>query len=765
MPKTLRASYGSGVLSPELFGRIDLARFQSGLKTCHNFITKPHGPAVNRTGFEFVKEVKYSNKATRLLPFIFSPAQAYVLEFGDLYARIHTEGATVLEAAQSVTGATSADPVQLTIAGHGYANGDEVYVASLPGDFAVLNGRYLRVTNVAANTFDLLDEWGNNVDGSGFAAYTSGGAAARPLEVTTPYLEADLFDLRIAQAADTVTITHPDYAPRELVRVSATSWTINTITYAPGIAAPTGVTATPTGGGGTTYTYVVTALSAGGLEESLQSATASCTNATPLSSANYNTVTGTNVSGAVRYKVYRKDTNTNIYGYMGQTDDLTVGFIDNGSVSPDVTLSPPINQTPFGATGDYPTAVGYFDQRRFFAGTDNAPQTTWGTRPGTSSNLSYTIPAQDDDSLNFTLDAVQMNQIAHIVPLTDLLLLTNTGEWKVVAADNGALTPSNLSARRQGNTGASECIPVVAGNTVLYVNARGAHVSAVRYAMESNAYDSADVSVYAPHLFDNYTITNWTYQRAPMPVVWAVRSDGTLLGFTFQPEQEVQSWHTHGTKDGTFESVCAIPESTNEDMLYVVAVRTVDGATKRYIERMHTRDFTIVEDAFFVDSGLSYDGSATTTITGLWHLEGEDLVALADGDVVSTGLTVTNGSVTLPNSASKVHLGLQITADVETLPLVMQAEALAQGVVKNVNHVYTRIHNSGVFKVGPDEVRLRDLPLRTNEPWGSPIALVSETVDILLDGDWNDTGGVLVRQDRPLPLSLLSMVLDAELGD
>ena len=273
--KIPRTSFDAGELGPELLGRLDLAKYQTGLKTCKNFIIRPHGPAVNRPGFEFVKEVKYSDKATRLLPFIFSPTQAYVMEFGDLYVRFHTEGATILEVAQNVTAATSANPPVLTVSSHGYSNGDEVYVEALPGDFAVLNGRYLRLANVSTHTFELQDELGVNIDASGFAAYTSGGDTARPVEVVTPYLAADLFDLVITQSADTVTIVHPGYAPRELVRISATSWTLSTITFAPSIAAPTAIAAANTVGTGTVkHSYLVTAIAEDGLEESLASAEA-----------------------------------------------------------------------------------------------------------------------------------------------------------------------------------------------------------------------------------------------------------------------------------------------------------------------------------------------------------------------------------------------------------------------------------------------------------------------------------------------------------
>jgi hypothetical protein len=463
----------------------------------------------------------------------------------------------------------------------------------------------------------------------------------------------------------------------------------------------------------------------------------------------------------VRYNVYKA--RSGVFGYIGQVADLSVGFVDD-NITPDMLATPPINRDPFIGAGDYPGAVGYFAQRRIFAGTDNQPQTKWMSRPGAPANLSYSIPTQDNDSISFALDARQVNQILHLVPLTDLLDLTNTGEWKVYSQNSDAITPTTVAARQQGYTGASARPPLVAGSTLLYVRAQGAHVAAMRYALESNAYDSADASVYAPHFFDGHTIEDWTYQRSPQPVAWAVRDDGVLLGMTYMPEQEIQAWHQHDTIGGAFESVCAIPESTNEDMVYAVVNRTVDGNTRRYIERMHVRRFDTVADAFFVDSGLTYDGVSTDTITGLHHLTGETVNALVDGNVVKD-LTVVAGGVTLPYEGEKVQIGLPITADLKTLPVVMQVEALFQGQAKNINRVAMRVHSSRGIWAGFDEDHLTELAMRTSEVWGAPTNLATEEVDLTLLGDWNQDGAVLVRQEDPLPLSILSMVLEVVQGD
>ncbi|MDQ4678173.1 hypothetical protein, partial [Stenotrophomonas maltophilia group sp. RNC7] len=147
---------------------------------------------------------------------------------------------------------------------------------------------------------------------------------------------------------------------------------------------------------------------------------------------------------------------------------------------------------------------------------------------------------------------------------------------------------------------------------------------------------------------------------------------------TYVPEQQVQGWHRHTTAaSGKFESVCCVTEE-DEDAVYTIVKRTINGQSVRYVERLHSRRVEALEDAFFVDAGLSYSGAPATTFGGLDHLEGEEVNILADGAVMSRQV-VTGGEVTLQQPASTVHVGLPITADLVTLPMAFEAQAAGQG--------------------------------------------------------------------------------------
>lgn len=676
--RTLQRSFAGGEVSPEMFGRIDDSKYQSGLAKCRNFVTKPQGPAENRAGFQFVRAVKDSTKKVRLIPFTYSTTQTMVIEVGAGYFRFHTLGATLM----------------------------------------------------------------------------NGGV---PYEIANPFAEADLFDLHFVQSADVLTLTHPNYAPRELRRVGALNWQLTTIAFTPAIATPTGVGAAPNATDTTyTYNYVVTAIAADGYSESAASGAVTCTN-NLFTTGRWNTISWGAVSGASRYNVYKLQ--GGLYGYIGQTTGLSI--VDD-NIAPDLGKTPPNYETVFSAAGDYPAAVSYFEQRRCFAGTINKPQNIWMTRSGTESAMCYSLPIRDDDRIAFRVAAREANTIRHIVPLTQLLLLTSSAEWRVTSVNSDAITPNTISVRPQSYVGASNVQPVIINNSLIYGAARGGHVRELGYSWQANGFITGDLSLRAAHLFDTFDVVDMTYAKAPQPLVWFISTSGKLLGLTYVPEQQIGAWHQHDT-DGVFES-CTVVAEGSEDVLYCVIRRTIGGNSVRYVERMASRQFTDQADAFFVDCGLTYSGAPATTISGLTHLEGKTVSILADG-AVHPQRVVTGGAITLDQAASKVQIGLPITADLQTLPMAAQIDgSFGQGRYKNVNKVWLRVYRSSGIFVGPDAGNLTEAKQRTTEPYGTAPALKSEEIQVLLTPSWADSGQIFVRQSDPLPLSIVSMTAEVALG-
>lgn len=444
----------------------------------------------------------------------------------------------------------------------------------------------------------------------------SGGS---PYEISTPYAEEHLSELQYVQSGDIVTIVHPNYAPRQLARTGDTSWTLSSITFEPSISAPTISSVTPQGtAGSTTYNYQVTSVKEETYEESYASSTGNTsTGNADLDKTNYNEITIGAVSGALEYNVYREQ--NGVYGFIGiaRPSGGSIKFKDIG-YEVDTSDTPPSARNPF--SSDYPSTATYFQQRLVLANTDAEPEKVWASRTGDFKNFTISSPLQDDDAVTFTIVGRQVNEVRHLVEIGRLVALTSGGEWTIEGDAAGILQPTAINLKQQGYNGANRLKPIIVGNNVLYVQARGSVVRDLRYQFESDGYAGQDLTVFASHFFDGYTLDDWDFQQIPNSIVWVVRSDGTLLGLTYLPEHNLWGWHRHDT-DGAFENVCTIPEG-DEDANYVVVKRTIDGQTRRYIERLESRQISDISvDAFFVDSGVTYDGrntndSHTMTLSG-----------------------------------------------------------------------------------------------------------------------------------------------------
>lgn len=472
--------------------------------------------------------------------------------------------------------------------------------------------------------------------------YTNGGQllnASVTYEISTPYAEADLFALNYTQSADVMTIVHPNYAPMELKRFGPTNWTLTNITFVPTIQPPTGLAGTPrTGGTGdtTVYRYVVTSVSTDeSSEESLPSAQASVTSWDNKAGA---VLTWTAASGSVdHYNIYKDNNGSGIFGFIGQASGLT--FTDN-AIGPTKTDTPPSFDNPF-ASGNNPGVVGYYQQRRVFGASNANPQTLWFSRVGAYNNFGFSTPTKDDDAITVTLASRQVNRIRALVPLKELLVLTSGAEW-TITGDATGLKPTNIQAQVQSYIGSGTVPPAVYGNTALYVQARGQKLADLAYSYTSDGFQGQDLTVLSSHLVRGFEIEDMALAQVPNSVLWIVRNDGQLLGFTYLPAQEVFSWHRHDT-DGFYESVASVPEG-DEDAVYFIVRRIINGVSRRYVERLASRQLSVpgadteIDRSFFVDSGLVYDGrgatSASLVLTGGTDWKYPNAITLNSGSPV-----------------------------------------------------------------------------------------------------------------------------------
>lgn len=752
----LHQSFAGGEITPELLGRLDLGKFQTGLAMARNWLVLPHGPVQTRPGFLWVNECWDVAHKVRVIPFSFSATDTMLLEVGHFYIRFHSSGGTLLEAAKPIV-AKIIDPTTIVdVIAHGWSVNDTVW--------SDVEERFYRIaTVISADRIHLQLLSGAETTALAVPPY---GNLQRVYTLTTPYWDHDLPALHYTQSADVLTITHPVYPAKELRRLGVLNWTLTDVSFAPTLAAPDAPTLANVGPGGgtpTVQTYAITAIGLDGLEESLASAGANSA-AIDLTVAG----NGTNISASVplpatvsRINIYKRQ--SGLFGYIGQAAAAGT-FLDN-NITPDMTKTPPeASITLNTGVGYYPSAVAYHEQRRVFAATDLDPQGYWMTRPGTESNMTTSIPSQDDDAISGRIKAREQNRLRHLVPLGDLIALTVGGEWRIFSGDAPVITPTTISAKQQGGTGATNVQPALTSGSVLYVQEKGSHIRELAFSSDKGGFVTTDMSIMAPHLVDRFTIVDVAYSRAPLPVLWAVRSDGCLLGMTYVPEHQVYAWHQHWT-DGAFESVAVVSEG-NEDVVYCVISRVISGRTVRNIERMSTRLFESKEQAFCVDSGRTHDGLPVTAMYNLHHLEGKGVFILADG-AVKPSQVVTNGIITIDAPASVIHVGLPYPCDLMTLPISFLGQrigAAGVGTKKNVNGVAVRTRDATGLMCGPDFTRMTPIPARRNENFDVPPELRSELRRVTITPSWGEDGAVCFRQYEPVPATILSIALDAAVG-
>jgi len=650
------SSFTAGEISPRLEGRINIDKYREGLSDLTNMVVMPHGGVTRRPGTEFLGEIKDSSVKTRLIPFQFKTSDTYILEFGDQVMRVYRNGLQVLTgSANTITAATKADPGVITSASHGYSNGDEVYISGV-GGMTELNGRNYLIANATTNTFTLQDLFGNDIDTTGYTTYTSGGSVDTIYEISTPYVEADLFDLSYAQSADTMYIVHPSYDIRTLSRTGSAAWTLATAS----------ITGTPS---------------------------------PALSGAN-----------------------------------------------------------------DRPSVVTFFEQRLVFGNSNNNPQTLWFSKNG--DYLNFTVGTADDDALIYTIASNQVNAIRYFSATRVLTVGTSGGEYVVTAANDGPVTPTTTLIRKYSNYGTAAIQPVQVADVALFLQRGKRKIREFRYVGDVNAdaYQAPDLSILAEHITDG-GINQFAYQQEPDSIIWMVRSDGTLIGMTYRREEQVVAFHKHviggsfSSGQAVVESIATLPTETGEDELYMIVKRTINGATKRYVERMKPFDFgSDTTGAFFVDSGLSYSGSAVSSLSGLYHLEGEDVSVLANG-ASHPDATVSSGSVALTFDSTSAAIGYGYTSNMQTLRLESgSVDGTSQGKPKRIHAITLRLHETVGVEVGADSGDADRIPFRDSSmAMDEAIPLFTGDKDIEFAGGFEDGDRIYVRQNQPLPLTVLAL--------
>jgi hypothetical protein len=436
-----------------------------------------------------------------------------------------------------------------------------------------------------------------------------------------------------------------------------------------------------------------------------------------------------------------------------------------------------------GTTG-YPSIGTFYEQRQFAANTSNQPQTLWATQTAdfenhTPDSRDAAGTVEDDDALDYTISADEVNAIRWMSPGDDTLVLGTTGgEW-IPESAGVVITPTDIVVRRRTKHGSANIQPVRVGNVVLFTQAAKRKVREFGFAFEVDGFQAVDMTRLAQHVTRG-GIVEMAFQQEPDSLVWAVRNDGQLLSMTYRREEDVVAWARHiiggsfSTGDAVVESVATIPgadgngqvqSSENRDEVWITVKRTIDGATKRYIE-IFERDFETGDDendSYYADSIITYDGAATTSITGLDHLEGETVNILADG-FIHPDQTVSSGAITLDSAASVVQVGEGYTHTIKPLKFEGGTQAgTAVGKTKQVFGVTFVVLNSHTISFGPDTSTLTTIDFRdVSDLMDTAVPFFTGERFEEFDDNWKADPRIVIQSDDPVPFILLALAPEIE---
>ena len=847
-------NFTAGELSPRLEGRTDVSKYFNGCKKLQNFLIHPHGGASRRPGTKYVNTVKASANFTRLIPFEFNVEQAYILEFGNQYFRIHKDGGTVVDGSSN---AIEVSTVYLTaqVADIKFTQSADVMYLTHPlhpvqkitrtshTAWTISEVAFLRGPMQDPNTTDTTLT-ANGRTGSGKTITASASTfvstdVGRLLKLHDGFAKVTGFT-----SATVVTATVQENAEGRSELMPA--YVASTIAFYEGDPSSTGLEhndrITDTTGSFITQGFKV------GQKATITGAGTS----------------GNNITSGLIVQV-----SADTILFSPSVDLVNEAAGQAITLNGDLTADDNFSLGAFSTTTGHPAAVTFYEQRLVFGNTNAQPQTLFFSVGGSFEDFADGIDA--DDALTYTIGSNQVNVIRYLASGRVLIVGTSGGEFAVSASGSSVpLSPTNAQIKRQANYGSANIQPIQVGNVTMFVQRASRKIRELVYNFDTDSYQAPDLTVLAEHITDT-GITDVAFQQEPDNIVWCVLTNGNLVGMTYRREEEVVGWHEHivggrfgectvtvsdyaniavgttltftksdgstvtftseaagssspasatgfrpntnnnTTADNIFtainahadftvanpsaaivvitetihsstgflsclssdttrletanesqavvESIAVVPGDLNEDSLYMIVKRTVNGATVRFIEYFSAFDFgNDIEDAFFVDSGLTYSGSAATSISGLNHLEGQTVSILANG-ATHPDKVVASGAISLDRSVTKAHIGLAYNSILQTMRVdAGGTEGTAQGKIKRIHDITLRLFNTAGISVGSSETEIDRIPFRSSaNVMGSALPMFTGDKEVEFRGGFDNDGFIVIKQNQPLPATILAI--------
>lgn len=738
----IQPAFTGGELSEDVSNRIDLDKYQLGLKQAENAIIRPYGSVRKRPGLVYCGSVKYPGKRVMLQEFDFLADLSYLLEFGDKYLRIWRDGVYLGVELTTPFSETELSRLRFT------QSVDVMYICSGTHPVQKLSRYAEKEWTIEDVVWDMPPFCDVNKD----------------------------VDCKLAPSAvdGSITLT----ATQDMFQTEQVGETIKMEQYVDGkeVSVSNGTSSgimvgktwkVITHGTWTGTTYVEYADSKDGPWKMLRSYTSS-DDYNPSESGDVEDYTWMRVRAEVTSGTCKASLSAYPYTHTSYVKLTEVTDAKNAQA----TVLKPLGGTmetadwywdAWNQTNGYPCCATFFQDRLVFGGSLGEPQRIWMSKSGDYENFDVQKESgtvTDDSAVTADLLSRKACAIKHMDAGNDLVVFTEGNSWTISGGET--VTPSNITPRNQENYGVSDVAPIRIGNRVVYIQRRGSVVRDIGYDYNTDAYIGVDLTLLAKDLIDGHTILDDAFAQEPDSLLYFIRSDGVMLLLTYVIEQKVYAW-SHVVTDGTFESVASV-NSGSSDAVYVVVKRQVNGQTVRYIERFD-RDHVSrsQQDYVMLDAAVVYDlDQAVGTITGLQHLEGKTVRVLADGYLYDP-LTVKNGKVTLPADvkAQRMVIGLPYTMLLEQPNWDAGAteSGTVQGREKSVTKAILRLKNSFGGWIGTGADNLEEIiydPHRLE--LGEDVLVTGDRVVNIPSNGVNTEGRTYIYHETPYPFTLSAII-------
>ncbi|GAT35618.1 hypothetical protein TSACC_3689 [Terrimicrobium sacchariphilum] len=746
MAYQLIPSFNAGEISPYLDARSDFEKYAAGCRTLENFIIMPYGGVYRRPGTEFIAPAKLSTKRCRLIGFNFSITTRFVLEFGEQYIRFFSNGVQVTSGGSPLE--VSTPYLESELRDLQYIQINDVMYFTHPSH------EPMKLTRKADTDWTFAPvawDWPTFLDENTEATtITPSATTGTGITLTA---SAALFDgghvgayWQIAHARANAAVTL-DLSGNNTSSSIAILGTWELTTYG-------------------TWSGTVQ------LERSLDGGTSWEVFRTFNGASNRNvTASGKESKEALlRMKmVFTSGTGSarleavdaREYGVVKITaiTDATHATADVINSLAGTSATKIWNEGAWSIKQGFPRTVALHDQRLYFAGTKNRPQSLWGSVIDDFEN--FRLSALDDSGLFFTLSAQESNPIQWMISQASLVIGTAGDEWTLGSTDsNSAITPTNVKASKESSYGSKSLRALIVNDVVLFVQRQGRKVRELLYSNQTESLVAQDLTLLSEHVTKG-GILEAAFQQQPDAIYWTITGAGQLVGLTYERLQNVVGWHRH-TTDGEFESVATTYGASGGDEVWLSVKRTVNGQPVRYIERFRT-DFREVfenEDKanwWYLDCAVRVTNSPkSASVSGLSHLEGHTVDILADG-AVSPERTVSGGAITLQAPAETVLVGLPYTSTLKPMKLEMQAWA-SRGVKKRVHQILASFLKSLGGQYSTNGVKFWPILSRaTGDQMDDSPPVFTGDKDLVTGADYSRAADIVIRQEQPLPLTVLAL--------